>query len=538
MIQMGSRRAGKALVSLWLVILSVVVYQHTTDPSQFTRFQGLFISFMRAWGLGSVDHSMFDFSFFTFGTSTDVPYPRLSTYRNHPAAVVMYDILGNTTGLDPHQLLNIPYGLIFMPPLALIVGRRLHPRVGLPAAGFIIIAQPVTSYVAGFSLPLVFVTVWGLLVYRTYTHRRIFPLLVIVIIALGLWWHTMLMMAVTLIGSLALLNYLSKYVFGSQPIPQFTPPALVLILLGLATFQMWDSPYVLGTIRGAGASPLVLVENIYGRLTGGVGFEVPYEYSYRSIPGGDLYYYSNVLRLALSGLVILLPATYLCFIQLYKRKNGLQLNQYQLKVMVFAGSIGLAQILFAVLYSDTGYGIRFAKHLFVIVGLAAILVTTLPQKETIYHISLSTILLLAALTTAVPLATNDLGQNPRTEFEDSESAFEFTTEIPDNHLILADFHLTGMMMYREVETDSHHEIEMKSPRDYGALVGDRPPPEASVGQFVIVDERTIDAGQPVHGYPGRALYRPIPQSERHDNYVDKVYTDSGIAIYRYSGGDN
>lgn len=303
---------------------------------------------------------------------------------------------------------------------------------------------------------------------------------------------------------------------------------IISVIVSLTFMHLWQSSYIGDFFRTADLLDFISKGLI--QLMGGTPFPVPYEFNYKDLLWGKIYFISILLIYIISTLILILSLLPHIFISKnVKKGNGARLP------LIFGLAVIFAQMINSFLYyKSESINFIYAPLFFPIIGVYSLIFSDRKRKfRKAIILSLSLIIVLSLLSNIALNVTDEAGATSVIMYKDTESSFKWIyNNMNRNKTIVTDFNILGKYLQREAEISKPSiEYEYISSNSYGVLVGDTEISKYLSNNYAIVDHATMSKGLPIHSYGSRALFEPKWIQIDNCRNQDKIYEDNYVSIF-------
>lgn len=552
------------------MVFPVLLVVNVLNEVDFQRYSNIFGAYLNMVQSGHISPEyktfpLFDSSFTADPTLSPIAQRISETESFFPNIVIIHLILVYITGISPEMSIIFPFGLVMVPIayiglLNSLLNRKKYPFVfmllSIYGILFLFTTKSTSSfYAATPSYILLFASIMCIWKYVIAHDIRYYLIIIILLISLAHYWHTMLMAVMILLLCIWLVFYGIKIIRKIKPnilygdvslnksaesnlnsnyLRNIGTLAIISIVIAITFTHLWQSSYIDEFSQNANITDFI--QEAIKKLTGDIAFEVPYQYNYKSTMIGMLYYISYLSILIIS----LVMALWIIFSSFIKDENNKTLHRKidAHKSIVLLSALILAQIVNVFLYYRTNsINLFYVPLLFPMVATYAYVSINdkkIKNKKLIVG-PLITLIILSSICLFSIYSTNQAGETSVTKYADVESSFHWTYSHIDgeSQRTYADFNVLGKSLQYESKTNKpSFNYEYMTPRIYAVLVGDELIPDTIKGQYIIVDHETMNAGLPIQIPDSRAALAPLMTEICYSSNVGKIYQDSHISIYK------
>ncbi|WP_155897727.1 hypothetical protein [Methanomassiliicoccus luminyensis] len=566
-----NNRVLKIIGILFFTLFSILLILDVLNEVDFQRFPNIFAAYLNTVQNGYTSPQyktfpLFDSSFTADSTLSPIAQRISETESFFPNIVIIHLIMVHITGITPEMSIIFPFGLVLVPIAYLGLLNSLLDRKKYPLAFlllsiygimFLFTTKSTSSfYAATPGYTLLFIGIMCIWRYVTSHDIRYYFIIIILLVSLAHYWHTLLMTVMILLLCVWLVLYMIKAVSRVNPnLFQTTSPheldenhlgkkylqnigtlAAISMVIAITFTHLWQSSYI--DEFSQNANIINFIQEAFKKLTGNLTFEVPYQYNYKDSTIGMIYFLSYLSILALS---IIMAVYTLCLSAVKDKRHMTQhikINTHESVVLLSA--LMLAQLILVFLYYLSGsFNLFYVPLLFPMVAIYVYVNMDKNKKRIVGHsitASLAILIILSAICLFSIYSTDQAGETSVTKYTDGENSFYWTYSHIDgkSQKIYADFNILGKhLQYESKINKPSFNYEYITSHEYAALVGDEPVSNAMKGQFIIIDHATMNSGLPIQILDSRAALIPMLMEINYSSSAGKIYQDSHISIYRY-----
>lgn len=550
-------RLAIVLAIIYLFVFSYTIIHFVENEVYFQRFEGIFVGFIEMFLNKHISLDYFSITpLFNSSLQIDHSLPYriqgiMKAESYFPNFISIFLILYNILGIRPQLLIIFPLGVLFIPFIysALIntyvckMKNADYILATLLAIYFIIYLATTKFYGSFYVAPPAFALV--LLIFiciKKYIEQERKPIYYLIccigILSLAGYWHSMLMIVLFFILSLVIV---SGFIYFTQKDKEdnldlktifirITWLFLIVTIISLTFMHLWKSNYLQLFLKEASLEDFLF--KALKQLFGQTPFYVPYIFNYKDYLYGRIYFYSYLLILMISSIIILLPL----IISLQSKIN-------QNKNIIFALSIIIAQFVNAIAYyKSSSINFPYVSLFFPLVGVAFFVELDNNNKKIknlwrkIMYLCLTSMIVLSLVSNISLYITHEAGQTSFTKYKDAKASFEWLyNRIEKSKAVIVDFNLLGKYLQLESTMSVlNTEYQDLSPKDYQVMVGDyKNTPMHLKGNYFAIDHATMLKGLPIHVISERALLKPELKRINASDNQDKIYEDNYISIFRF-----
>ncbi|SEU14054.1 hypothetical protein [Natrinema hispanicum] len=544
-------RGAKAFLTIWLLAISFVFLYYYPNGTGVYRYPGMFVTSMDMFANGYASTDVITripiLSTTTLDQSSygsDFARVAIQNASQYPSLVSAYLIVMELTGMGARDFMALGIGIFFVPVVVYITTRRLlSTTVAAAYASYFtvyMLTLPVSyrSYASFITVPALFLLIY--IIHRSLdtSRKRVQGLLFLLIFLHPLTWHTATIQVGTLIvgilGLAVVATYVSRHsdrIVARYPVENLLRTIVFAGIITATFIAIWDSLYVAAILMGG--LPLGdFISNIAGLLGSGGGSDpIPYEWDYRKMYAGTVYFYTHMLIHVISALLMTVATGYLGLSVL----RGKRLSERQTRALIYLLGAGGAQIIFSVLYSRTALGLAFVTDVFILIGVYGILTINVDQRirKGATVSALAICLVLSATMVGAIATTDNLGRDPVTTHESTDSSSQWIDGYT-NGLVMTDFNLQSSFMSNTIQSGNElYEVLVVDPHHYEMAVGDRPLQPEYTSAYYVVDQASRDDKRPIHAYSDRVLMEPYPDRIDENGELNRIYGDESVTIYQF-----
>jgi hypothetical protein len=348
------------------------------------------------------------------------------------------------------------------------------------------------------------------------------------------YWHSMLMMVLFFMLSLIIVTgffyFKQKDDLNLKNIfIRITRLFLIVIIISLCFMHLWKSNYLQLFLMEASLTDFLI--KALKQLFGQVPFYVPYSFNYKEYLFGKVYFYSYLLILFISVLIIVTA-----MILFLKNKIGRNNN------IIFVFAIIIAQVINAIAYyKSSSINFPYVPLFFPLIGVAFFMELDNNKKikilwKKIMYLYLALLIVLSLVGNISLYITHEAGQTSFTKYKNAKASFDWLyNKIEKSKAVIVDFNLLGKYLQLESEMSVlNTEYKDLSSIDYQVMVGDyKETPMHLKDNYFVIDHATMLNRLPIHVIYERALLKPELMRINTSSNQDKIYEDNYISIFQF-----
>jgi len=470
-----------------------------------------------------------------------------------PFAIIEYLVLLFLTGLSPQVLMKLAVGSIFTS-ISYLAMTRVH--IGSQTSnshyiyvtlisiyGFLYICGSLYAnnlYAASFALTLLFLVFLCFKKILENNQVVFFSfLLYVLIFCLAEYWHTMLFTALFFLATTVFIIYilfilnklLNNYISLSHINKIPLGLLLVCIIISITFNHLWQIGYIATFFGEFEISDYIF--NIISKFKGEHVFIMPYKFSYKSWPLGELHFLSILYIYILALLTLIMPLTQHLLNAIKNRRLIVDVS------FIFCISILISQLIYSLAYFGSESVNFFYVPLFFPLFGSMLMIRSKKGRsmEFVFIFLLIILCILSCMSIITQHYTHESGNTPITKFDDTKSSFNWFMEYQSKQLkAIADYNIMHKYLQREAKISNNlTTYTIQNPYIYGAIIGDSASIPAELKDaYIIVDKATMSRGLPVD-MRGSRSFLLIPKwynISSSDNHI-KIYDDAYISIFQF-----
>lgn len=558
------RKDVKILLIVYFIVISYILYYDVTNQLNIQRFEGIFVGFINMYLNGRITiNNILLMPLFNnqipLDSSLSVKAQNIIITDSYfPNFSMLFLILYNFTNIPPELLITLPLGVIFIPIAYMATintysnnDRKVISVISFLTIIFYIIYSMSTRlygsfYVAPPSILLVLIIFLCIkkIIDNSKNIKSYYFIFVVCLFSLVQYWHSAFMDSLFFILSvfsilviINIITHLTNKQVGiyeiwkyNKYITRFMPIVIIAIVIALTFSHLWQTTYVTQFITSAGAGQFFT--NIINQFFGKNPFSLPYDYNYKDLFWGKIYFYSLLIIMMLSSINLILPI-FINVLTIINEKR-LCLNRQ----IIFSIAIILSTIMFAfAYYKSDSLAFPEVTYYFPIFAASSIIFIK-PNYRNVKKLVVVNLVIMILLAFVLQISldlTNNAGMNSPTSYIDTEYNFKWlNNNINKDKPVVVDFNILGLYIQRESQLTKPtiNYIDL-SPDIYGVLVGDKNINTMLSTGYAVIDYYTMQNGLPVHVEAGRSMLYPEYEKINASTNQNKLYMDNKVAVYQF-----